>query len=494
MVEIDQDTRVKDLLKEAESIGELNDDESQGSWGVFEVWKDLGIERPVREIESIVSIVDTWTSTDTNETHLLIQKNDLSGLAISKRSITSGIYGSNLWCELKPGKWTKKYVLLRDNGIYLCSNDKGKDEMFLCTMSKFDVYAIPSWAHKNLKGVPRDYSFGLKSLNKLSFFETKTDFIHKFSCKDRLVRLEWIRRLYDARTYLIMSSHQRVEEDSLTAAINRPKLSDPGITLARSHTEIKPTGKLGRSRTVGANQGDARHRYNNKRVEEGKTNPESISISKDSSSSTTNGGGLSSTGLSRKPTLIQPISRNKFKQGTLLGDLGTKQAEENHGMTSTLHPVLPSHIMSLTTSSDASCTTPVGLTFPPSAHQQDSKSNSPAVPNTIKVRTWEQMGPDERKLYLNEVQNRAKLEGRTLLQFEPTSPPPPLPTTTHHEPLIGGLLAGVQPSSSSTVSSSLKRNKTLTGNTGGNFKSVGRSATVTTARSPNPKLRSDRHA
>ncbi|WAR60449.1 hypothetical protein PtB15_9B388 [Puccinia triticina] len=198
MVEIGPLTSVKDLLAQAHQTGAL----SEGSWGVFEVWTELGIERPIREIETIMSVVDTWTSADTNETHLLVQKNDLSGLAVSKRSFTSGRHGGNLWCELKPGKWTKKYVLLRDNELYLCSNDKGKDEMFLCTMEKFDVYAIPSWAHKTLKGVPREYAFGLKSLNKLSFFETKSDFIHKFSCKDRLVLLEWIRRLYDARVRL----------------------------------------------------------------------------------------------------------------------------------------------------------------------------------------------------------------------------------------------------------------------------------------------------
>jgi hypothetical protein len=58
----------------------------------------------------------------------LIQKNDLSGLAVSKRSFTSGVHGGNLWCELKPGKWTKKYVLLRDNELYLCSNDKVREK------------------------------------------------------------------------------------------------------------------------------------------------------------------------------------------------------------------------------------------------------------------------------------------------------------------------------------------------------------------------------
>jgi hypothetical protein len=43
MVEIDPFTTVKDLLNQAQQTGELNDELSKGSWGVFEVWKDLGI-------------------------------------------------------------------------------------------------------------------------------------------------------------------------------------------------------------------------------------------------------------------------------------------------------------------------------------------------------------------------------------------------------------------------------------------------------------------
>ncbi|KAA1113120.1 hypothetical protein PGT21_021972 [Puccinia graminis f. sp. tritici] len=78
MVKIDPFTTVKDLIDQAQQTGKLNDELSEGSWGVFEVWKDLGIERPIREIKTILLVVETWTSADTKETHLLIQKNDLS--------------------------------------------------------------------------------------------------------------------------------------------------------------------------------------------------------------------------------------------------------------------------------------------------------------------------------------------------------------------------------------------------------------------------------
>ncbi|KAA1113123.1 hypothetical protein PGT21_021998 [Puccinia graminis f. sp. tritici] len=428
MVEIDPFTTVKDLIDQAQQTGELNDELFKGSWGVFEVWKDLGIERPIREIETILSVVETWTSADTNETHLLIQKNDLSGLAVSKRSFTSGVHGGNLWCELKPGKWTKKYVLLRDNELYLCSNDKGKDEMFLCTMEKFDVYAIPCWAHKTLKGVPRDYSFGLKSLNKLSFFETKSDFIHKFSCKNRLVLLEWIRRLYDARSYIVMS--QRGEDEPTTVGLNRTKSTRSGGLEKVKSVKVKRSG------TVSGGRGQGGMKEAIPAIPERGARKES----------TGSGGGSAngSSGLSRRPTLIQTGSSTRFRQGTLLGDLSSAPPPppKHHNLTddsstpttTTLQAVLPAHILALSSSPDPRLTSPrenaPGIGSGRSSSQPAATSSHAHTPTTatstapttstttIKVRTWEQMGSEERKLYLTEVQNKAKLEGRTLLQFD----------------------------------------------------------------------------
>ncbi|PLW15845.1 hypothetical protein PCANC_20568 [Puccinia coronata f. sp. avenae] len=468
MVEVGQDTTVNDLLRQAQQTGELSDESTKGSWGVFEVWKELGIERPIREIETIMSIVNTWTSADTNETHLLIQKNDLSGLSVSKRSFTSGCHGGNLWCELKPGKWTKKYVLLRDNEIYLCANDKGKDEMFLCTLEKFDVYAIPQWAHRNLKGVPRDYSFGLKSLNKLSFFETKSDFIHRFSCKRLLVQLEWIRRLYDARTYIVMS-HRSEEEPTGGALLSRKKSTH---TSSRNANVTEKTKGLGLKRNV--TSAARQHSKDTTGVEQWK-GAQTPSVGATSA-------GSGATGLSRKPTLVQPSSNTKFKQGTLLGDLvpppaPSRPSGEDH--TTTLQAVLPAHIMALSSpgeSRTATMTTGGREPGPTSVAQGRSSSqpsgttaSSPtttmattanaATTTTIKLRTWEQMGSDERKLYLAEVQSRAKLEGRTLLQFDNGTPAAPLrnpfkPPSGSNEPLLSGFSAGA---------SGLRRSVTLGG-------------------------------
>lgn len=362
MIEIDEKSTVSDLLKEAEQRGELaTHSQGYGEWGVFEVWENLGIERPIREVETVMSVVDTWTA-NTDNSYLLIQRHALASLAIQKRAMTAGTWSSNLFFELKPGKWSKKYVILKENGIYFCSNEKGKDEVFLCTLANFDIFYVASSRVK----APKPFAFGVKSLNKYSFFETKSDFIHYFACKDENTQLEWIRRVYDARTFYIMSNAAATTSQE----VPRTKLSDP------------PSSMLGR---VSAEHGaSARPKVSNTtpRLPSGSHIPPTTELAP-TEGRTRNVS--ASGGLSRKPTLLGMENVSKFRQGTLLGDLNQPGASNRP----TQQPALPAHV-------------------------------TPAAGTT--TRGWEQMGPDERKEHLAEVQARAKSDGKTLLRFQDTDP------------------------------------------------------------------------
>ncbi|KAG0145685.1 hypothetical protein CROQUDRAFT_671605 [Cronartium quercuum f. sp. fusiforme G11] len=378
MIEIDEKTMAADLLKEIEQRGELGrQTKGFGEWAVFEVWQDLGIERPIREIEPILSVVDTWT-VNTDNSYLLIQKHALASLAIQNRTITAGSWGSNLVCELKPGKWSKKYVMLKENAIYICANEKGKDEMFLCTLANFDVFYVASSVVK----APRPFAFGVKSLDKFSFFETKSDFVHYFACKDENTQLEWIRRIYDARTFHIMSNSAPIHESA-----NRTKTSDPpGSILIRASTEHGPSRPKVPNGTNGLRAGSSLQNGPPTTDYRRPSKPSDLPIQARSRNPSANG----AAGVSRRPTLIEPDSNSKFRSGTLLGDLKSGVPSTNGRPA---QPVLPSHI-------------------------------TPAIPTnlTTNVRGWEQMGPTERKEHLAEVQARAKTDGKTLLRFEEINP------------------------------------------------------------------------
>lgn len=80
-------------------------------------------ERPIREIEPLTKVMATWTP-NSDSTFLLAKPSLIGSFAIADRAVTSGVHGGNLMCELRPGKWSKRYVVLRDNTIYLCANEK----------------------------------------------------------------------------------------------------------------------------------------------------------------------------------------------------------------------------------------------------------------------------------------------------------------------------------------------------------------------------------
>lgn len=65
----------------------------------------------------------TWTP-NSESTFLVAKPSPIGGLAAANRPVTSGPHGGQLHCELKPGKWTKRYVVLQNQAIYLCANDK----------------------------------------------------------------------------------------------------------------------------------------------------------------------------------------------------------------------------------------------------------------------------------------------------------------------------------------------------------------------------------
>jgi hypothetical protein len=96
--------------------------------------------------------------------------------------------------ESKRGKWTKRWMELREQSLWLAKRDtvsdscvdylttltlftQGKDEIHLCSLSNFDAYSIT----RKYKS-PKSFVFAVKSTDNLSFFENAADYVHYFSC------------------------------------------------------------------------------------------------------------------------------------------------------------------------------------------------------------------------------------------------------------------------------------------------------------------------
>jgi len=75
----------------------------------------------------------------------------------------------------------------------LTSVFQGKDEVFLCSLSNFDVYFVT----RKYK-FPKPFIFAVKSSDNLSLFENTADYVHVFSCSNKEGE-QWIKNILLAR-------------------------------------------------------------------------------------------------------------------------------------------------------------------------------------------------------------------------------------------------------------------------------------------------------
>ena len=133
---------------------------------------------------------------------------------------SSPTYSGYVEYEIKRGKWTKRWMELREHSLWLSKRDsvsylasycrilahysQMKGETFLCKLSNFDAYSVTR-AHKS----PKPFVLAVKSTDNLAFFEDTSDYLHTFSCKEK-EGLQWIANILLARVrprcLLVLSS------------------------------------------------------------------------------------------------------------------------------------------------------------------------------------------------------------------------------------------------------------------------------------------------
>ncbi|KAI9326217.1 hypothetical protein BDR26DRAFT_148406 [Obelidium mucronatum] len=158
-----------------------------GSWTLFEVCNDFGIERPLRDWEIVTDILEAWDPT--TSTNVLILKpygfrNTLvPRCIIGKWPRVEGRFD----IEVKLGKWKRKYFILKEDSIYYKEREFDR-ETWLCRLNNFDVYTLTT----PRKRATTQYCFALRSASSVTMFENMAEYIHFFcvDTKDQLA--DWV--------------------------------------------------------------------------------------------------------------------------------------------------------------------------------------------------------------------------------------------------------------------------------------------------------------
>ena len=159
---------------------------------------------------------------------------DGANVCIQALPTTSPTYRGYLEYEVKRGKWSKRWMELRENSLWLSKRDTCRDEAFLCKLTNFDVYSVT-----RVMKTPKPFVFAVKSTENLSLFENTADYLHTFCCKEK-EGLEWMMNILLARVSLpciLPSSPRQADEiHLLKSCVSHRARPQPGASLSRAGT------------------------------------------------------------------------------------------------------------------------------------------------------------------------------------------------------------------------------------------------------------------
>ncbi|KAH8822200.1 hypothetical protein DL96DRAFT_1620442, partial [Flagelloscypha sp. PMI_526] len=212
------------LIWSLESQGVLKGGVGLGQWVLFEQVLDLGMERPIRPFEILKPA---------GVGRFLVRMHDTFGLLLSSGRVPEASPDLTGWVEWewKKGKWNKTWLELREHGLWITKKDGAASEL-LCSLTSFEVYTpTSSTLSSHKQKAPKPYVFALKSVDPVTYFEDKNDYMHTFCCKDEEGEA-WVESILLARSYIL---HQ--ERHILNSGQNQSKRR-PRTATARPNKKL----------------------------------------------------------------------------------------------------------------------------------------------------------------------------------------------------------------------------------------------------------------
>ncbi|KAJ7021632.1 hypothetical protein C8F04DRAFT_1140389 [Mycena alexandri] len=234
MVDIGPATSAKHVLTMVEEQGSLKGWVGTGGWMVWEIAQDFGMERPIRSFELLADVQASWNKDKMVNTFVIKLTPLAPILSRSNIPTSSPTYSGYVEWEAKRGKWSKRYLRLREHSLWLSKRESVKDEVFLCSLSNFDAYNVT-----RLHKAPKPFCFAVKSTDNLSFFENTADYLHMFACNQRDGE-KWVEKILLARSY-VLHQERNVLFNPKAAGGNAAAGSSAVPGLSRAATRKAPS-------------------------------------------------------------------------------------------------------------------------------------------------------------------------------------------------------------------------------------------------------------
>ncbi|KAG9035878.1 hypothetical protein FRB95_010281 [Tulasnella sp. JGI-2019a] len=193
-IDISAVTKAEDVMEQIAAKGEIPP--GRAGLMLWEVANEFGMQRPIRDFELLADVFTSWNQ-ETRVNVLMVKTTPMSlCTALSRNSVPprSTPTGGYVYWEAKKGKWSKRWLELRDQSLYLGKKENSRDGAFMCTLSTFDAYLV-----KHIQKAPKPFVFAVKSTDNITLFENPADCAHIFAC-DVEEGESWFRNLLLARS------------------------------------------------------------------------------------------------------------------------------------------------------------------------------------------------------------------------------------------------------------------------------------------------------
>lgn len=177
-----------DLIKGAvATVGERIDVRSAV---LLEHYWTVGVQRPLRRYEHVRDVLNSWDTDRQNSLLLIDPGTGTSEAELGIAGVPKEKPGETSWLlhySQTVGKWTKCMVHLKPDGQITAQRDprKPNEQTNVCHLSDFDIYTPTQEKIKKKIKPPKRYCFAIKSQQKISMFESASNFVHFFSMADR---------------------------------------------------------------------------------------------------------------------------------------------------------------------------------------------------------------------------------------------------------------------------------------------------------------------
>ncbi|KAM5437402.1 hypothetical protein McanMca71_000984 [Microsporum canis] len=175
---------------------------------IVESFQQLNLERPLRRYEHVRDVLNSW-NTDTQNTLKIIADPDPNILpallAKSAPRRQPPDVSFNLYHRQRTGKWDRRWVTLRTDGVVTVSKKQGSaDSTNVCHVSDFDIYTPTRKEYKRLKP-PKPLCFAIKSQQKSAMFLTTENYVHYFCTKHEDVGGAWHNAVQEWRSWYLVN-------------------------------------------------------------------------------------------------------------------------------------------------------------------------------------------------------------------------------------------------------------------------------------------------